>query len=79
MQLSEKTKNKLKGVMPVTKLSLIHIQMCIRDSHYQVLTPGVNKATYLIASPFAIDKFADIMQSMAPAKDNKNIDTRLEL
>ena len=34
--------------------------------HYQVLTPGVNKATYLIASPFSIDKFADIMQSMAP-------------
>ncbi len=34
--------------------------------HYQVLTPGVNKATYLIASPFAIAKFADIMQSMAP-------------
>ena len=34
--------------------------------HYQVLTPGVNKATYLIASPFTIGKFADIMQSMAP-------------
>ena len=34
--------------------------------HYQVLTPGVNKATYLIASPFTIAKFADIMQSMAP-------------
>ena len=34
--------------------------------HYQVLTPGVNKATYLIASPFTIVKFADIMQSMAP-------------
>lgn len=34
--------------------------------HYQVLTPGVNKATYLIASPFMIVKFADIMQSMAP-------------
>ena len=33
---------------------------------YQVLTPGVNKATYLIASPFTIGKFADIMQSMAP-------------
>ena len=33
--------------------------------HYQVLTPGVNKATYLIASPFTIGKFADIMQSMA--------------
>ena len=33
--------------------------------HYQVLTPGVNKATYLIASPFTIAKFADIMQSMA--------------
>ena len=32
----------------------------------QVLTPGVNKATYLIASPFTIAKFADIMQSMAP-------------
>jgi AraC-like DNA-binding protein len=30
------------------------------------LTTGVNKATYLIASPFAIAKFADIMQSMAP-------------
>lgn len=29
--------------------------------HYQVLTPGVNKATYLIASPFTIAKFADIM------------------
>ena len=28
--------------------------------HYQVLTPGVNKATYLIASPFTIGKFADI-------------------
>ena len=25
--------------------------------HYQVLTPGVNKATYLIASPFTIGKF----------------------
>lgn len=24
--------------------------------HYQVLTPGVNKATYLIASPFTIAK-----------------------
>ena len=34
--------------------------------HYQVLTLGVNKATYLIASPFTIVKFADIMQSMAP-------------
>ena len=34
--------------------------------HYQVLTPGVNKATYLFASPFTIVKFADIMQSMAP-------------
>ena len=34
--------------------------------HYQVLTPGVNKAIYLIASPFVISKFADIMQSMAP-------------
>ena len=34
--------------------------------HYQVLTPGVNKATYLIASPFTIAKFADNMQSMAP-------------
>ncbi|MBC8574211.1 helix-turn-helix domain-containing protein [Lachnospiraceae bacterium NSJ-46] len=34
--------------------------------HYQVLTSGVNKATYLIASPFTIAKFADIMQSMAP-------------
>ena len=34
--------------------------------HYQVLTPGVNKAAYLIASPFTIAKFADIMQSMAP-------------
>ena len=34
--------------------------------HYQVLTPGENKATYLIASPFTIAKFADIMQSMAP-------------
>ena len=34
--------------------------------HYQVLTPGVNKATYLMASPFTIAKFADIMQSMAP-------------
>ena len=34
--------------------------------HYQILTPGVNKATYLIASPFTIAKFADIMQSMAP-------------
>ena len=34
--------------------------------HYQALTPGVNKATYLIASPFTIAKFADIMQSMAP-------------
>ena len=28
--------------------------------HYQVLTPGVNKAIYLIASPFTIDKFAFI-------------------
>lgn len=34
--------------------------------HYQVLTPGVNTVTYLIASPFTIAKFADIMQSMAP-------------
>ena len=34
--------------------------------HYQVLTPGVNTAIYLIASPFVISKFADIMQSMAP-------------
>jgi len=34
--------------------------------HYQVLTLGVNKATYLIASPFTIGKFAEIMQSMAP-------------
>ena len=34
--------------------------------HYQVLIPGVNKATYLIASPFTIAKFADIMQSMVP-------------
>lgn len=34
--------------------------------HYQVLTPGANKAIYLIASPFVISKFADIMQSMAP-------------
>ena len=34
--------------------------------HYQVLTPGVNKATYLIASPFTIGKFAEIMQTMAP-------------
>ena len=34
--------------------------------HYQVLTSGVNKATYLIASPFTIAKFVDIMQSMAP-------------
>ncbi len=33
--------------------------------HYQVLTPGVNKANYLIASPFTIAIFADIMQSMA--------------
>ena len=34
--------------------------------HYQVLTPGINTVTYLIASPFTIAKFADIMQSMAP-------------
>ena len=34
--------------------------------HYQVLTPGVNTAIYLIASPLVISKFADIMQSMAP-------------
>lgn len=34
--------------------------------HYQVLIPGVNKATHLIASPFTIAKFADIMQSMVP-------------
>ena len=34
--------------------------------HYQVLTAGVNNAIYLIASPFSIGKFADIMQSMAP-------------
>lgn len=33
--------------------------------HYQVLETGVNKATYLISSPFTIGKFADIMQSMA--------------
>ena len=35
--------------------------------HYQVLTASVNNAIYLIASPFAIGKFADIMQSMGPA------------
>ena len=29
--------------------------------HYQVLTPGANKAIYLIASPFLISKFEDIM------------------
>ena len=34
--------------------------------HYQVLTPGVNEATYLISSPFMLGKFVDIMQSMAP-------------
>ena len=34
--------------------------------HYQVLIPGVNKAIYLIASPFTLDKFAEIMKSMAP-------------
>ena len=30
--------------------------------HYQVLTPGVNTVTYLIASPFMIAKFADILK-----------------
>ena len=30
--------------------------------HYQVLTPGVNTAIYLIASPLVISKFADIMK-----------------
>ena len=34
--------------------------------HYQVFFGVNNKATYLIASPFTIAKFADIMQSMAP-------------
>ena len=34
--------------------------------HYQVLTSGVNKATYLMVSPVTIGKFADIMHTMAP-------------
>ena len=34
--------------------------------HYQVLTSGVNRATYLMVSPVTIGKFADIMHTMAP-------------
>lgn len=34
--------------------------------HYQVLTPGVNKAAYLITSPLTSGNFEDVMQSMAP-------------
>ena len=30
--------------------------------HYQVLTAGVNNAIYLMASPFTIGKFADILK-----------------
>lgn len=34
--------------------------------HYQVFSSGVNKAVYIISPPFAIGKYADIIQTMAP-------------
>lgn len=34
--------------------------------HYQIFSPGVNKAVYIISPPFAIGKYAEIIQTMAP-------------
>lgn len=34
--------------------------------HYQIFSPGVNKAVYIISPSFAIGKYAEIIQTMAP-------------